>query len=66
MAGQPQGTYVGQDIARQCQNSGGFYVLFDEATEAAAAAEKDSANKDDDRMKGIRGSRINNGVAEWR
>jgi tubulin polyglutamylase TTLL1 len=66
LAGQQAGTFVGQDTSRQCQNTGGFYVLYDEATENAQAAEKESAGRDDDKNKGTRGSRINNGLAEWR
>ena len=64
VAGQPAGTFVGQENTRQCQNSGGFYVLYDEATETATKAEQ-AEGKDDDK-KNTRGLRVNNGVAEWR
>ena len=64
MAGQSAGTFVGQENSRVCQNTGGFYVLYDEAAETATKAENQD-NKDDDK-KSTRGMRTSNGVAEWR
>jgi tubulin polyglutamylase TTLL1 len=64
MAGQPAGTFVGQENTRACQNTGGFYVLCDEATDMATKTENQE-NKDDEK-KSTRGMRSSNGVAEWR
>jgi tubulin polyglutamylase TTLL1 len=53
-------SYVGEDSSKQpMKNVGGFYVLYDEATENAAAA--DAKEKDDDDKKS-RGK----SSAEWR
>lgn len=56
-------TFVGEDNSRTpMKNVGGFYVLYDEAQETAAAQEAQAKEDEEDRRKGGRGK----GGVEWR